>query len=35
VIIDKDDVIRYVEFVPEIATEPVYDKALEVVKSLA
>lgn len=34
VIIDKDNVVRFVEVVPEITTEPDYDKALEVVKSL-
>ena len=33
-IIDKDDVIRYIEIVPEITNHPDYDKALEVVKSL-
>lgn len=34
VIVDKDDVVRYVEVVPEITTEPDYNKAIEVVKSL-
>jgi thiol peroxidase len=34
VIIDKDDVIRYIEIVPEIAHEPNYDAALEVLRSL-
>ncbi len=34
VVIDKDNVVRFVEVVPEITTEPDYDKALEVVKSL-
>ena len=34
VIIDKDDVVRYVEVVPEITTEPDYDKAIDFVKSL-
>lgn len=34
VIIDKDNVVKYVEVVPEITTEPDYDKAVEVVKSL-
>jgi len=33
-IIDKDDVIRYIEIVPEITNHPDYDKALEVVRSL-
>jgi len=32
-IIDKDDVIRYIEIVPEITNHPDYDKALEVVRS--
>lgn len=34
VVVDKDDVVRYVEVVPEITTEPDYEKAIEVVKSL-
>lgn len=34
VIVDKDDVVRYVEVVPEIGQEPNYDEALKVVKSL-
>ncbi len=34
VIIGKDDKIKYVEYVPEIAQEPDYEKALAVVKSL-
>lgn len=34
VIIDKDDVVKYVEVVPEITTEPDYDKAISVVDSL-
>jgi thiol peroxidase len=34
VIIDKSDVIQYVEFVPEIVTEPNYDAALAAVKSI-
>ena len=34
VIIDKDNKIKYVEYVPEIAQEPDYEKALAVVKSL-
>ncbi len=29
IIIDKDDVIRYVEYVPEIASHPDYDKAFK------
>lgn len=34
VIIDKDDTIRYVEYVPEIGEEPNYEKALEEVRKL-
>jgi thiol peroxidase len=34
IVIDKDDVVRYVEIVKEIASEPDYDKALEVVKTI-
>ena len=34
VIVDKDNVVKYVEVVPEITTEPDYDKAIELVKSL-
>ncbi len=34
VVVDKNDVIRYVEYVPEVTTEPNYDAALECVKSL-
>jgi thiol peroxidase len=34
VIIDKENVIRYVEYVPEIATEPDYDAALEAVRKI-
>jgi thiol peroxidase len=33
-VIDKDDVIQYIEIVPEITNEPNYEKALEAVKSL-
>lgn len=32
VVIDKDNVVRYVEVVNEIANQPDYDKALEAVK---
>jgi thiol peroxidase len=35
VVIDKDDVIRYVEVVPEVGQEPNYDEALKVLKTLA
>jgi thiol peroxidase len=33
-VVDGDDVVRYVEYVPEIAQHPNYDAALAVVKSL-
>ncbi|SHF44710.1 thiol peroxidase, atypical 2-Cys peroxiredoxin [Caldanaerobius fijiensis DSM 17918] len=33
-VVDKDDIIRYVEYVKEITQEPDYDAALSVVKSL-
>ncbi len=34
VVIDKEGIVRYVEYVPEVTNEPNYDKALEVVKAL-
>ncbi len=34
VVIDKSDVVQYVEVVPEIAEHPDYEKALEVAKAL-
>lgn len=34
VVIDKDDVIRYVEVVPNVGQEPNYDEALKVLKTL-
>lgn len=34
IIIDKDDVVRYVEFVPEIGNEPDYEKTLESLKKV-
>lgn len=34
VVIDKDDVVRYVEYVSENTDHPDYDKALEAVKAL-
>ncbi len=34
VIIDKDGTVKYVEHVPEVTTDPDYEKALEVTKSL-
>jgi thiol peroxidase len=33
-IIDKDDVVRYIEIVPELTNHPDYDKALSAVKKL-
>lgn len=33
-VIDKQDVIRYIEIVPEVTNHPDYDKALEEVKRL-
>lgn len=33
-VVDKNDVIQHVEYVPEIATEPNYAKAIEAAKSL-
>lgn len=33
-VVDKDDVVRYVEYVPEIAQHPDYDAAIEAVKRL-
>jgi len=34
IIIDKDDIVRYIQYVPEITNHPDYDKALEVLKTL-
>ena len=34
VVLDKDNVVRFVEVVPEITTEPDYEKAIEVVENL-
>ncbi len=34
VVIDKDGIVKYVEFVPEVTDEPDYDAAFEVVKGL-
>ncbi len=31
-VVDKDDVVRHVEYVPEVATEPNYDPAIAAVK---
>lgn len=33
-VVDKDEIIRYVEYVKEITREPDYDAALNVIKSL-
>lgn len=32
IVIDKQNIVRYVEYVPEVTTEPDYDSALEVAK---
>ena len=34
-IVDKDDIVRYVEYVKEVGTPPDYDKALEALKKIA
>jgi len=34
-VIDKEDVIRYIEIVPEVTSHPDYEKAIEAVKELA
>jgi thiol peroxidase len=34
-VIDRDDVIRYVQIVPEISEHPDYERALESVRQLA
>ena len=34
VVIDREGFVKYVEYVPEIATEPDYDAALRVIKQL-
>lgn len=33
-IVDKDNVVRYVEYVPEVASHPDYDKAIENLKKI-
>ena len=33
-VLDKDDIIKYVELVPEISLEPQYSKALAIIDSL-
>ena len=35
VVVDRDDVVRYVEYVPEVTHEPDYEKALAVARKLA
>lgn len=34
VIVDKDGIVKYVEYVPEISTEPNYEAAIQAVKEL-
>ncbi len=34
-IIDRNDIVRYVEYVPEVTKHPDYDKAIQALKSLA
>ncbi len=34
VVVDRDNIVRYVQYVPEVGTEPDYDKAMEVVREL-
>ena len=34
-VVDKDDTVRYVEYVPEVGTHPNYDAALAAVRELA
>ena len=34
VIVDKDGIIKYVEYVKEVGEHPDYEKALEVIKEL-
>lgn len=34
-VVDESDIIRYIQIVPEIGTEPDYDKALEALKAVA
>ena len=35
VVVDRDDTVRYVEYVPEVTREPDYKRALSVVRRLA
>ena len=34
IVLDANNVVRYVEYVPEVTHEPDYDKALQAVKAL-
>lgn len=34
-VVDKDDTIRYVEYVKDVSSEPDYDKAIQAVKQLS
>lgn len=34
VVVDKEGIVQYVEFVPEVTTEPDYESALKVVKEI-
>ncbi len=34
VVVDRENQVRYVEYVPEVSTHPDYDQALEVIRSL-
>ncbi len=34
VVVGRDNIVKYVEYVPEVTNEPDYDKALEVVKKM-
>ncbi|MDY0235988.1 MAG: thiol peroxidase [Gudongella sp.] len=34
VVLDRDNTVKYVEYVPEVTTHPDYDKALEVARNL-
>jgi thiol peroxidase len=34
-VVDKGGIVRYVEYVPEIASHPNYDAALQVLKQVA
>ena len=33
-IIDRNDIVRYVEYVPEVTQHPDYDKAIEALKNV-